>query len=343
MSASKKSVFLVPRSLTWDKLCALYLAVAVFVRQRGWSFKELLGTSQFDIAFDGDSDIPADAIDLDTRKSYKDYGVGSATEKVVTDHQLDWPGVGHLVRILGVNNATGNLRNDDGSLVLLIRELFNVGAEKPSRQTRLDVVNRMWPVVEAYFLAAQANENKVSAMANPFTLANYEHLLTLAGVAPSVIRTRVADLERASETVADRQDASRSRAVNMPLDSFEVPILGTTSKGRGHYVVTDDTRYAALHFKQHGDSLVLIVRRRNGNAAIFCRGQQDFTVLHQALEEMEPGLWFHENRGEGRSPMLLNGSTSRHAESTKLSKPELIRSVQQNHRHVSRTNPNLKR
>lgn len=337
MSTWKKVVFLVPRSLTWDKLCALYLAVEVFIRRHGWSFKELLGLGLFDITFDGDDNIPNDAIDIDTRVSYKEQGVRSATEKVITDHQLDWPGVAHLVRILGVNNATGTLRNDEGSLVLLIRELFNVGAEKPSRQTRLDVINRMWPVVEAYFLAAQANEGKVSAMANPFTLVNYERLLCLAAVPSPVIQERIADIERAFKLVTDRQDASKIRAVTMPFDTFDVPIMGTSSKGRGYFAESDDTRFAGLHLKEHGETLVLIVRRRNGNVAIFVRGEQDLAILAQALNDIEPSLWFHENRGgEGRSPMLLNGSTSRHAEPTRLSKPELIRMVQQHHRHISR-------
>lgn len=336
-AVSKKIVFLVPRSLTWDKLCALYLAVAVFVRQRGWSFKELLATEQFDVVFDGDSNVPVDAIDIDTRVSYKEQGVGSATEKVVADHQIDWPGIAHLVRILGVNNATGNLRNDEGSLVLLLRELCNVGAEQPSRQARLDVIERMWPAVEAYFFAAAVDEEAVQAMDNPFTLRNYESLLELIGEVPPVFHPRVADMMKAFSLVKGRQDASKVRATNMSLEAFDITIVGTTVKGKGHFVETDDTRYAALHFKQHYDSLVLIVQRRSGNTAIFCRGPQNFTVLYQALEELEPGLWFHENRGgEGRSPMLLNGGTSRHAEPTKLKKAELIALVQKHHRHMSR-------
>lgn len=335
--SSSKTVFLVPRTLTWDKLCALWIAVAVFFRQRNKSFKELLSTDLFDIAFDEDSNIPSDVIDIDTRKSYKDYGIGSATEKVVRDHNLDWPGVEHLVRILGVNNATGNLRNDKGSLVLLIRELFNVGAEKPSRQARIDIIERMWPVVQAYFWAAETDEAVVVGMNNPFTLTNYERLMQLARLDAATIRSRKEAMARAFEVVKSRQDTSKARAVTMPLDTFDVPIMGTSSKGRGYFAESDDTRFAGLHLKEHGETLVLIVRRRSGNVAIFVRGEQDLAILAQALNDIEPSLWFHEDRGgEGRSPMLLNGSTSRHAEPTKISKPELIRLVQQHHRHVSR-------
>ena len=329
---------LVPRTLTWDKLVALLLKTWCLCGRLVESFEEA-AREGIVVVFDGDTpreQLPADLEDIDVLQPYnRQKDVGSATEKVVRDHGLEeLPGVRYLVEILNKNNATGYLKNDEGSLVALIREMFNIGAAKPSQSSRLGVISLLWPAATAFLKASEVDPTAVRATGNPFTVRNVRGMLRMAGWKEASITAYCDQLDRMFQKVAKKQEAAAQKAREKPVCTFEVPIFGTEQKGIGGFVETDDTRYAGEHFRSHQNTLVLVVRRSSGNVAIFCRGEQSFESLHAALDGKEPGLWFLDSRPT--SPMLLNGSTTRSAPATALKKPEIIRLIQEHHVHRTR-------
>lgn len=335
MSSTKKVMVEVPRSLTWDKLAALYwMCRSLFPIKRVWKFSDLMTTGLVDIHFNGDPNPPEGAIDIDARYDYKHTGHGSATEKVVEDRDLfDQPGVRHAVDLLNENNGSGFLKSFDNSLVWLIREFFNVGAEIPSRERRIQVIDFMWPAMEVYCLAAQADEEAVEKMRNPFTLSSFSELCEMADVSGEMKDGFVQRFEAMFAEAKRRKNVAVQKAGEIETETFTL----TDSAAQGHIIRSDNTRIAAEYFKAHRDDEnlgVLVVYRRSRNVAIFCRGTQSFEDLFLELDRLEPGIWFLDTRNP--SPMLLNGSTSRAALPTELPKKRLIELIQTYYRHSSK-------
>lgn len=334
----QKVTFLVPRTLTWDKLCALYLWVRHFFPDRiFWSFSELIRLGLADIFFDGDGERPAGAIDVDVLRDYKKSGHGSATEKVAQEQGLmNVPGVRCLVQLLDKNNRTGNLKSGEKSLVALIREFFNVGTENPSRERRIKTIDFMWPAVEAYFEACADHMADVEGLKNPFTLATFQELCDLGNVESSRTQIFLERFQQMFESAGNLREGAKERAAEIKAGEFDVPLYPGVGSVKGHLIESDNTRIASEYFKAHenGEPAVLVVRRKGGNVAIFCRGVQNFSDLYVELEAREPGRWYLETRNP--SPMLLNGSTSRHAEPTKLRKDELVALIQKHYQHRTR-------
>lgn len=332
IEAVVKVVFLVPRTLTWDKLCALYLQVLLHCPNRRFgSFSEVMQAGVADICFDGEN-RPEKFVDVDVIRDYKRSGHGSATERVAQEHGLlDLPGVSHLLQLLNKNNSNGFLKSFPESFVWLIREFFNVGAENPSRDRRIKVIDTMWPAVEMYFAACEVDEAAVTAMKNPFTVESFEKLCDIAQVGEMQIVYWVSRYQSMFASAKKQGVVAQQRALDIVPETFTV--TGSVP-GVGHVIESDNTRVAGQYLRENPDVAILMVRRRNGNVAIFCTGRQNFNALHAELERLEPSVWYLETRNP--SPMLLNGSTSREAAPTKLSKKMLVELIQSNHRHTPR-------
>lgn len=298
MSASTKTI-LVPRALLWDKLCALYIAVLAIVQHiDSWSFRELCAAHNIELLFDGDGPVPNNAFDVDVLVPYRQSAgrYGSATEKLARELGLEeTPGMERLLALLGENNKTGYLREDTQSLVNLIRELFNAN---PSRERRLGVIELLWPAVHAYFTASEKNLGRVESWPNPFTLNNFREALKLSGMKVEEARhyTDAVDKAARKSTAADERSAHQAETIK--AHQFTVLLASGQGTVPGHFVESSNTRLARHYLRQHRDVCLLMVRNPiSGNVAIFPRGSQDLTVLHQALEEKEPGLWSLGNGG----------------------------------------------
>lgn len=337
--------FLIPRSPTWDKLCALYLEVRAHTgEQVVWDVRPLTESGRIRIVFEDEPDIPPDVVDVDVRQKYnRDGRYGSATQRTVQRHGIDLPGMAHLVEVLNDNNRSGKLKDQPMSLVKLIRDLNNVGARTPSIAERLKVVVWLWPAVQAFFSAAEIDEALVVHMPHPFTLPYVRDLMALAGWEPA--GQWVGMIEGRFDRVERRQAAAAGdiNHVMLSADSFEVPLYRSPAEqgvegpasAVAHWIESDNTRLAAEYWQHPRAGVLLVVRRRTGHVAVFCRGQQDFTKLYDVLNRGEPGRWYLQSR-EGRSPMLLNGSTSRAAQRTGIDKRILIDMIRENYCHRPR-------
>ena len=330
-----KLYFRVPRTLTFDKVVALYLWLYCKTDKRSWSLRETLKDTGSAIVFE-DEARPTDGeiVDVDVETNYKKQNVGSATEYVVEQYGLAevLPGVDRVVALLNRNNTTGHLKSDTGSLVALIRELFNIGTDKPSHDARQRVIELLWPCVHAYFEGAARDEKKVASWRNPFTREHYAELLTLCGQQPA---GWLELLDRAFTSTEKKKETAAATASTIAAYHFDVPLYQSSGNGIGHYIVSDDPRVARAYLQEQLSVVLLIVRRRSGNVAIFCRGKQQFGGLYAALQKNEPGdTWYHETRYS--SPMILNGSTSREKPPTSLSRDQLIATVQRHYQHRAR-------
>ncbi|MBI3251569.1 MAG: hypothetical protein HYZ62_01510 [Candidatus Andersenbacteria bacterium] len=329
--------FLVPRSLTWDKLCALYLSVRItFPEHIGTIPSELIKKGLFDIHFHGDPNRPDTFIDIDVIVDYKTTKHGSATAKVAFDGNLtDWT-VTRLVQLVNQNNRDGKLKQVEHSFVQLIRDRFSVGTGNPSKARRVATVDLFWPVMNIFFQACGTGDGKLAmtAMDNPFTLAAFAELCQLANADSAQVETWTSALVREFERADDLQEFALERAAEIEAFEFDVPLYSNAAVAKGHFIESDNTRLASEYLSTHADVMVLVVRRSNGNVAIFCRGAQVFDDLYRELERLEPALWHHETRFA--SPMLLNGSGSRHAPATGIYRDPLIALIQRYHQHRSR-------
>lgn len=325
-------VFLGPRTFTWDKLCALYLQVRSHVPDKTfWSFSEAMQAG-LNICFDGE-ERPEKFVDIDVIRDYKKTGHGSATEKVVRDNLIDLPGAERLVVLLNQNNQDGLMKSVPNSLVWLIREFFNVGAENPSHDRRIKTIDAMWPAIEMYFVACSVDEERVSRINNPFTLESFKTLCTIAQADAADVALWVDCYEHMFTAATKKRAEAKQRAAEIVPEVFNVYQTDGRS-GVGHYIQSDNTRIASEYLRGHRDVAVLVVRRRSGNVAIFCGGSQDFDDLATELDRVDPGRWYLETRNP--SPQLLNGSGTRSVVPTVLSKATLITLIQTHYRHRPR-------
>lgn len=336
--------FLVPRSPTWDKLCALYLLVRHYLlpNSRVWNLKDLVTAGHVCIFFEKDdmTDVPANVVDVDVRHKYNKDGFGSATERVVHLCDLELPGLERLVTIINSNNKTGYLARQQGGLPWLIREMNNIGTDEPSETRRLQVIYLLWPAVELYFTTCEDDEEEkwVTTMANPFSMSNIREMT----IADQPHREKwLACLNKAIRRVQDLYLEAWEEAERIRSKAVVFPVSMRTDGGQlriceGHFITTDKTRVPSMYFKRYPEVMLLVNRRSNGNVAIFCRGKQDFESLYRALVVLESeDQWYLQETQH--SPCLLNGSTSRARARTNLSRPKLIELIQQHFVHNPRS------
>lgn len=327
-----KVVFLVPRTLTWDKLCALYLQVRSHVPDKTfWSFSDAMQAG-INICFD-EEERPTKFVDVDVVRDYKQTGHGSATERVVKDNLIDLPGTEHLVKLLNKNNNDGLMKSVPNSLMWLIREFFNVGAEDPSHGRRVKTIDAMWPAVEVYFAACSVDEERVNEMSNPFTLESFKTLCRIAQADTKDVALWTSCYEHMFTAAIKKRAEAKQRATEIVPEVFNV-VQTDGRSGIGHFIQSDNTRIASEYLKSHRDVAVLVVRRRSGNVAIFCGGSQSFDDLATELDRVDAGRWYLETRNS--SPQLLNGSGTRSVPPTVLSKATLITLIQTHYRHRPR-------
>ncbi|MBU0707169.1 hypothetical protein KKG41_02245 [Patescibacteria group bacterium] len=327
----KKPEVVVPKTLTWDKLTALYIYVVYVLKQ---PLSEV--GVHFEDEYQNHGSIPGGVYDLDVVQRYNMSGrFGSATERVASNHDLmeEVPGMRHLVSILNRNNRTGCLKGQQQSLVWLIRELYEAGRNVDFRQHRLSVIDLFWPVLDTFFKAAHECEPAVEALSETLTLGGYTKLMHLAKVSDDEITQRLGQLKAGFQKARAAWERSRTKASTVqPEHAFNVSVYRMPdSEADAHMVVSDDTRLPREYLRAHGEVRLLVIRKRSGHYAIFVRGRQILERLHVILEEREPGRWFHDTRPD--SPLLLNGSSSRAAVASDLKPLELIRLIQDNYRH----------
>ncbi len=333
-SAATQPQVVVPKTLTWDKMSALYVWTTFGVPGQLRWFDEVL--VRFEDEFESPDAIPADMDDIDVRVKYNAGNeFGSATEAVATQLGLTrMHGMPRLIELLGANNRTGYLKSDQGSLVWLIRAMYEVSHNVDPFEHRRNVIRLFWPVMATYFAAATStDEQAISAIGNPFTLNGYQELIAIAGGGDDA-RLHLAQLNNAFESARRRQEQANGRAAAIEARTFQVPLYRNPGNGVGHMIETDDQRVAGQYLRDHSDIVMLVVRKRTGHFAIFVRGRQDLTVLVSALEAVEPGRWFYDTRP--MSPLLLNGSSSRDAVASDLKPGQLIELIQTHHQHRSR-------
>lgn len=340
-SNSAKVTFRVPRTLTWDKLVALYLAVRALIGQHSFNFDDFEGVVH--IQFD-DEDVTSNFVDVDCEEPYNQQpGMTSATQIMVGRYNLqNLFGVQRLINLLGKNNQTGNLKSDKGSLVALIRQLYAVGGANPSRERRLNVIRLLWPVVEAFFVAGEnaSNHSVITSMQNPFTVDSACALFGLCGeqsddfrAAMDAARTNIEKLEKVAE---DRASELTDSADRFSVDNF----FKRPMPEAGMWIETDNARVAKHVFNQN-PIVVLITRAPSrGNVCIQTRGTQMVERLVKALNDQDPNgdnVWYaHAPIGGNQSAMVANGSTSRQTRRTGLTKVKIIAILQKNYRHRNR-------
>lgn len=351
MSATKVVLLTLPE-WTWDKLVAAYVKIlCLWPMERVADPRVLVNAGRLEILFD-DVGCPPDAIDIDVRADYKKLGLGSATEKVVSDHGLTdeaLPGIEHLVNLLRVNNMKGNLRDDQGSLVLLIRLAWKVNRNEALGMFRLRIVAVFWPVVQAYFNACAHDLAAVTAMGNPFTIANYARMLEMVGRDEAEVADACAPFTHLTRQSQTRTMQAHTRAVQMTADEFTLGMVGAeslppkaggrcfTKQVTGHLINTDDSRVAQQYFREHPEMVMLLIfAKSSGNCCIQCRGRQDLGKLYETLNELEPGLWFHETRPE--SPLVMRGSPMRpvRKDEVKAQPYQIVLAIKENFRYRSR-------
>ncbi|MEX0649411.1 MAG: hypothetical protein WD200_00230 [Candidatus Andersenbacteria bacterium] len=329
-----KAKFLVPRTLTWDKLTALFLAVWQLTGRMPWKFSELLCEGIAELFFEDEKKIPGDVVDIDVREKYHGRG-GSAAEIVAKGFNA--PGLDRALSLIGINNKTGCLKTDEQSFVALIRECYKVGGENPSLIKRIAVIDLLWPCLVIYFRAAAQNEAVVKELHNPFTLPALRKMLELCpDIGGQSKENLLAELENQFEVQQRAADRAAEKVTRIkPAKVFKVE--GQNGPGvEGHVLKADDMAIPAAYFRQDDTKQmgVLVMVRTSGNMAIFCRGQQNFGPLFAALvAEDAPDRWHLEKRPS--SPQLLNGSGSRAAERTTLTLNRVVELIQEHHHHQS--------
>jgi hypothetical protein len=321
----------VPTTTTWDKFSALYLYL-VYVLRRPFT-PEL-------VAFEDDQFISPDVYDIDARLKYtaeKDgqgkQKYGSATHRVAIQERIgQLPGVLELVGMLNQNNRDGFLRDADGSLVRLMREMPTVGHNVSFRDHRLSVIRLFWPVLETYFAVAERDPSFVDRTENPFTLDGYATMLGALGRTEDQIRAALEPIKEGFRKARVRTRQAHERA------NAKDPVIFTVTRTdgsfvSGHFIESDDMRIAGPYLRSHSLA-VLVIRRSTGNYAVYCKGRQSFDALHAVLELAEPGLWHHFTP-EGKSPQLLNGSGSRTRPPSTITPSRLIELIQRHFRPMS--------
>ncbi len=327
LDTTKQFSVIVPKTLTWDKFTALYLFVTRVLKTT-LDQVELL----FEDQFGSDSPLPDGVPDIDVRDPYnRGNRFGSATQRVAAEAGIAGePAVKELVTLLNRNNENGFLKSFPYSLVWLIRELYEVGHSVDAYTHRRQVIELMWPVLDTYFGAAEVNLPAVVTIDRPFTMDGYIRLMEIRGFDDDQIEAALYPLDRAFGKAETRRQQARERAKAIEPRLFTVRQVDG-SLAPGHLIETDDQKVAGPYFKASPGIALLVVRMRSGRYAIFCRGRQNMRPVFNALEAVEPGKWFLDERPQ--SPLVLNGSQSRNAEPSQLSPTEIVELIQSAHVH----------
>lgn len=326
---------LVPLTLTFDKLCALYVYVTFVL---GKELDDML--IMFEAEFGKTSQISKEIFDIDVREPYnRDGKYGSALEKVVRQFNVKKQGLELLIRMVNLNNETAYLKRMRHSFVDLIRVLYEVGHNTETTEYRRQVVADMWPILTTFFAAVANNEGAVRDRLNRqhdiFTLDGYDWLQRTAGVTRRTIENEHERFERMFEKADVREGQARKRGAELkPEYVFDLERHDRNGTVTGHLVISDDKRIATHYLASHQEIHLLIVKRRSGHHAIFVRGRQLLHDLAQALSEREPERWYLFKPDE--QPILFNGGSSRHAEPSQLAPKELINIVKKHYTHMTR-------
>ncbi|MBI2984941.1 MAG: hypothetical protein HYY50_04955 [Candidatus Kerfeldbacteria bacterium] len=329
-----------PKSPKFDPIAALYCAVSLGRRER---------LENVTVLFDGEEPDASLAhempVDLDARLRRTETGHGSAVERVVQMYQLDEVmGTKRLVVLANRNNETGYLKERfRDSLVNLMFLAPSVAHSVSRREHLLECIRMAWPVFDLYFQAGQRafhgkRWREFCDIPNPFCLAGYDAMVEF--LRPDergrYIQHRLV-LVQWFERVRGREAQAAKRAVEARYTEF---LVSTVSGGTvvGRLVESDDETMAGQYFRSHPGVEVVLVRKSTGHAGIFVRGVQDLRPLHEALQRRDADRWDFVQK-PGKSPMLLNGSRTRHTHPSRLGPSELITTVQAHLRFRLRQKP----
>jgi hypothetical protein len=317
-------------------------------------FNEVLDFVELVFRDDDDTVLPADGIEVDWtpyNRLAPEYGFGSATDAQAAIAKIDdLEDVAHLVGLLNDNNARGRLRQgNNGSLVTMLRHLYECDRGilrslygDPSAQTfdlfRIRIICLYWQLIQLFFRAANVNLAAVKKLDNPFTFDGINEMSTIVRENPNAL---LGQFNAAADVVDRRLDEAEQKVSRLRPTSFMIQLAdGSGSKPCG-LIETNDRLVASQWFQLNGGKYgVVIVRRTDTRQySIFCRGQQDFTDLRDALVAADAdGAWYLEHKPP-QSPMLLNGSASRSAAISELRPQQVIDLVREHVRFVPYVKP----
>lgn len=329
------SKVLVPLTLTFDKLCALYVYVTFVENKR---LDDML--IMFEGEFGNTNDISKEIFDIDVRRPYnRDQRYGSALEKLVRQFNVKKQGLELLIRMVNENNETAYLKRMENSFVELIRILYEVGHNKEATEYRRQVLADMWPIITTYFAAVAKDEvavrNRLNRQHDIFTLDGYDWLMRQAGLKPRQVENEHERFEHLFEKANVRDERAQQRAHEVkPEHVFDLKRFDGNGTVTGHLIISDDKRIASYYLEKHQEIHLLIVKRRSGHHAIFVRGRQLLGDLVEVLNEREPEKWYLFKPDE--RPILFNGGSSRYAEPSVIAPLELIKIVQEHYLHMTR-------
>jgi hypothetical protein len=249
-------------------------------------------------------------IDIGDRK-YHEAGVGSATEFVVTqfDIQLS-PAQNRLVEMLNKNNATGNLKQGGwDAIAFLLRELYELTDDQ---QFHFKVMDKAAHVVMCFTQVedgqiAQPLDGLEEALPDlverfkktvhmPLTLGRYVQDLWLLGNEPAQIREHVRFwTDGAAELQRKLAEGRKAFDELQPKDEF-------FAKGNKGIVVKSDDRFIAKAAIKCGDYMIRIIRTAAGHVTISTNGL-DLGKVAEELTRREPGRWYY----QAKMGALING------------------------------------
>lgn len=260
--------------------------------------------------------------------SKREGNLGSAIDVVVADLEIPpSPALDELRRMAARNNKDGYLRNQPGSIVRLLREMYKLG------WSETEVVEAVMPTVDAFTVVfgLPKNEGESEVMfrliaderlrqsVGPFTIARYARDMIRLGILEEEIVQRL-------ETLLDGWHKDRFHQnrgigkVNQHIN-YKVDVRFNLDNDEiGVVITTDDPEVARGIMYEYP---LAVIRRFSGHTTIKVRGRaKRIFNLAMALTEREPGLWFFDTR----FPYTINREPS---QATSLTGEELVALVRE--------------
>ena len=324
--------FLMLKVLFFEKVCALNLLLRYFFpEQRFATLSEYIEAGLAKVYFDGEPDIPADAVDIDVRSSYRKTAYKSAFSRVANERKMmGIAAVRHLAGLLDSNNTSGCLRKPEAtSLVRLCRECLDEKVKNGTvtRADRVAVIDAMFAAIDAYFTAWQDADMALTVvgMENPFTLESFR-LLDKSNIAAADRFAEMLGLEE------ELQAKAKAEAQELQARTFEVKLAaGGVGTLPARLIVTDNTRVPKAYLELHSNVVFLVAVNAARDCTMMWRGEQDVESLLHHLNGREPGRWNLKTVGKHQ---FLFGRNR--AGDNFLTGDGLVDAVERHYAHVSR-------
>lgn len=262
-------------------------------------------------------------IDLGSNWYKQRNGLGSAIDVIVADFEIPAsPALDALQEMAARNNNDGYLRNQPGSIVRLLREMYKLGWSQE------EVVEVVIPTIDIFLDAFGANKvkdeaEKLSRLVPNDQLRESMALFTIGSYTRDMIRLDISEKEIAERIAVllagwrkDRMAKNRGDGKVQARLDYKVDVRFSLGDGVMGVAITTDDREIARGILQ-SDSLnvsLAIIRNGTGHATIKVRGRgKKLFNLAAALNSLETGRWFFDERFPyivNRPPVKATGLTS---------------------------------